>query len=810
MTAAAIAQVPRAGLSSREAAARLAQAGPNEIARAARASALAIFLRQLTGVMVWLLGAATIVALILGETVDAIAIGVILVLNAVVGFLQEYRAERSVEALRALGAPRARVVRDGHAVMIAAREIVPGDLVMLEAGDLVPADGRLLEAHALTVNEAALTGESLPVTKDTTARGAETPLAERAGEIFLGTAIASGVGLAEVIATGMSTELGKIAHLLESVKPEPTPLQRQLAKVGHALILACGGIVVVVAVLGVVRGQGWLDVVMTALSLAVAAVPEGLAAIVTIALAIGVQRMAARNVLVRKLPAVETLGCATVICTDKTGTLTTGSMRVRELWGADHHALLAAAAACCDAELGEADKPGSGDTMELAILAAAFERGIERREIEAERPRLGEIPFDSERKRMAVRRADGRIYVKGAVEKLLPLCKTGGAGAAAATDEMANRGMRVLAVAVGLGAEERELELVGLIGLSDPPRTEAIDAVAAAHRAGIKTIMITGDHPVTARAIAREMGIVKADDDAGELVYARATPEDKISLVRRWKERGAVVAMTGDGVNDAPALREAHIGIAMGRTGSDVAREASAMILTDDNFASIVAAIREGRGIFDNIRKALVYLLTGNATELFLMFGAAALGLPLPLLPVHILWVNLVTDGLPALALVADPTDPRALERPPRPPAEAILNRRQWRNILITGVLEGALIIAVFAWTLATGPRGEAGLAYARTMAFTVIVFAEMFRAFAARSEDLIFWEVGAFSNLRLVGVVVITIALQLALDYFPATQAVFGLAPLDLSELARALFIGLIPVTVIELAKLARRKRNR
>jgi P-type Ca2+ transporter type 2C len=789
------------GLTSDEARARLAATGPNEIRRVSGPSPLAIFLRQLRGAMFWLLIGACVLSAVLGEAVDAIAIGVILVLNAVVGFLQEYRAERAVDALRAMTAPHARVTRDGRVVTIPARDVVPGDLLILEAGDLVAADARVTEAHALAANEASLTGESLPVDKDTTAPAPDAPLAERRNAVFMGTAVAAGTAQAEVVATGGATELGKIAGLLDRVPDEQTPLQRRLERVGRTLLYLCLGIVAVVAVLGVARGGSWIDVVMTAVSLAVAAVPEGLAAIVTIALAIGVQRMARRNVLVRKLPAVETLGTATVICTDKTGTLTTGAMVVRELWSPDERALLDAAAACCNAHLGPDGRSGSGDATDVAILMAASERGIRREEIERQRPRVDETPFDSIRKRMSVRRADGVLYVKGAVDLLLPLCRSGTEGAAESNLALATRGIRVIAVAVGNGAEERDLTLLGLVGLADPPRPEAFQAVREAREAGVRPVMITGDHAATAEAIARELGILRPGEDPRDVVHARATPEDKITIVRDWKRRGAVVAMTGDGVNDAPALREAHIGVAMGKDGTEVAREASAMILTDDNFASIVAAIREGRGVFDNIRKTLVYLLAGNASELFLMLTASLIGMPLPLTPVQILWINLVTDGLPALALVMDPPDPDVLKRPPRPVAESILTGRQWRAVMSIGLLESVMVFAVFRWAYAAE-----GLATARTLAFSTLVFAEVLRSFAARSDVRLFWEVGPFTNLRLVAIVVLTVTIQLALSHVPPLQGIFDIRPLSERDTLLCLGLGLIPVSTLELVKLLRR----
>ena len=791
------------GLTGEEARRRLAAVGANEIRRAPRPSRLKMLLRQLTSPLIWLLLAAAAISAALGEVADAIAIAFIVVVNAVVGFFQEHRAENALEALRTLTAPRARVRRDGRQVVIAAAEVVPGDLLLLEAGDVVAADARLIEAHRLTTSEAALTGESAAVEKDPNPAPADAPLAERRDSVFLATSVATGTGVAEVTATGMATELGKVANLLATAEHADTPLQQRLARVSRTLLVMCLGIVVVTAVVGLARGRAVLEVFMSAVSLAVAAVPEGLPAIVTIALAIGVQRMSERNVLIRRLPAVETLGSATVICTDKTGTLTTGLMTVRELWGPDHHALLAAAAACCDAELADDRRTGTGDPTEVAILAAAIERGIDRRAIERDNPRRHVVPFDTGSKRMAIGRADGVLYVKGAPEMLFPLCASGTGGAAEANAEMAARGLRVLGVAVGSGTEEANLRMLGLVAIADPPRSEAIEAVQAARAAGIRTVMITGDHPVTANAIARELGIVRDGEDAAERVHARATPEEKLAIVRRWKGQGAVVAMTGDGVNDAPALREAHIGIAMGKAGTEVTREASDMVLADDNFASIVAAIREGRGIFDNIRKTLVYLLTGNAAELFVMLVSAVAGLPLPLLPLHLLWINLVTDGLPALALVMDPPDPDALRRPPRPPTESMLGRPEWDRIIAVGTLEAAVVLGAFVWTL-----GKADLAAARALAFDTLVFSELFRAFAARSPTRLFGQVGVFTNLRLIAVVALSLLVQIGLHQIGPLLRLFDLPARTTSGWLAALLLGLIPVTALELAKLARRRR--
>jgi Ca2+-transporting ATPase len=791
---------PRVGLSSEQVRERRGAWGPNEIARAPRTPLWRTLLRQVASPLVGLLLVSAVVAAALGERADAAAIAVIVLLNAAVGFFQERRAEDALLALRSLTAPRATVVRDGRPVVVPAVEVVPGDLLLLEAGDIVAADARVLEANQLSANEAVLTGESVPAGKTVEVAVAGAPLAERRDMVFMGTAIAAGSGRAEVAATGMKTELGKIAHLMAGASVTTTPLQARLARVSRVLIALCLGIVAVTAVAGLARGMPALQVFMAAVSLAVAAVPEGLPAIVTIALAIGVRRMATRKVLIRRLPAVETLGSATVICSDKTGTLTTGVMVARELWGPDEQALLTAAAACCDAQLGVGGGTGTGDPTELALLAAAAARGIHRETIEAERPRQQVNPFDGDRKRMSVRRADGVLYVKGAPELLLPLCTQAAPDAAAVVAQMATRGLRVLGVAVGTGREERDLELVGFVGIADPPREEAVRAVAAAHRAGVRTVMITGDHHATAMAVARELGI--GAGDATGAVHARATPEDKLRIVRELKSRGEVVAMTGDGVNDAPALREAHIGVAMGRTGTEVTREAADMVLVDDNFAHIVDAIREGRGIFDNIRKTLTYLLAGNTAELFVMLAASVVGMPLPLLPLHLLWVNLVTDGLPALALVTDPVGDDVLHRPPRPPAQPMLGRSEWLGIVATGALEGLVVLGAFAWAL----RAH-GLAEARQVAFNVLVSSELLRAFSARSATRLILRGGLSGNPRLLLVVVASLLLQAGLQQVPVLGRLFGGGALSLPDIALSLLWGLVPVTLLEVGKLIRRR---
>lgn len=793
-------QSGHAGLTSQEAKQILAEVGVNELVRQSAKPIWQLLLAQFNSPVIWLLFGACLVSAALGEVVDAIAIGAIVVINALVGFFQEYRAEKAVLALRSMTAPRARVMRDGHLQMLPAALVVPGDTLVLEAGDIVAADARLIEAHSLSTLEAALTGESTPVGKSTKPSPLNAPLAERCDHVFSGTSIAAGTGFARVTATGMQTELGHIAHLLSTAVDESTPLQQRLAALSRRLMLICLGVVASVALLGWAQGLSNMEVLISAISLAVAAVPEGLPAIVTIALAVGMQRMAARHALLRRLTAVETLGCATVICTDKTGTLTTGVMAVREIWGIDQRQVLDAATACCDADLSEDERSGVGDPTEVAIVVAAAQRGIKREHIEIERARISTYPFDADRKRMSIFRADGVLYAKGSLESLVGQASEVPLGMTDAAAEMADRGLRVLAVALGSEDGESCLKLIGLLGIADPPRTEAIDAIARASAAGIRTVMITGDHHLTAQAIARELGLLKPGEEPGETIHARATPEDKLRIVRGWKLRGAIVAMTGDGVNDAPALREAHIGIAMGQTGTEVTREAADIVLADDNFATIVAAVEEGRSIFENIRKAIAYLLAGNVGELAVVFIAAAMGYPPILLPLQLLWINLVTDGVPALALVTDRSSPSIMNRPPRPVSEPLIGAREWRVILLTGALQAIPVLAVFIWALDTR-----SLEVARNLAFSTLVFSELFRAFSARDPNRPFWEIGIFSNMKLFLIVVFSALLQIGIHHVPATQELFNIGALSLADCGLSITIGVISLVVLELRKVFR-----
>lgn len=874
------------GLSPQEAAARLQQWGPNALRQGKTVSPLAILAGQFRSLVIWVLIGAALVSAALGELADGIAILAIVLLNAVIGFFQEYRAERAVAALARLAAPRARVVRDGHAAMVPAAEIVPGDVLLLEAGDLVAADARLVEAAALRTAEAALTGESQPVEKFPGVCAPETPLAERHNLVFLGTSVASGSGRALVVATGMATEVGHIAELLETAQSDTTPLQRRLDQVASRLLWACLGIVILVFVFGLLRAMPPFELFLGAVSLAVAAIPEGLPAVVTVALALGVQRMVRRHALVRRLPSVETLGCAQCVCSDKTGTLTVGVMTARKLLtsesiftvtgegyatdgsffddGAEKTpsadalltGVLHAAAACNEAELGQQDGRPTvvGDPTEVALLVVAAKGGITRDGIEVEIPRLGTVPFDSDRKRMTIiRKRHGHpwAFTKGAPEVILERCssirtargvetmrESDRARLLQASILMANDALRVLALAerplaqcslgdgatVNAEAVEQELTFLGLVGLQDPPRAEAREAVSRCKRAGIRVVMITGDHPDTARAIARELGILERGDavvvghDLDRMsdqelmqrvpsvsVYARVTAEHKLRIVRAWKAQGAVVAMTGDGVNDAPALKEAAIGVAMGITGTEVTKEAADLIITDDNFASIVDAIEEGRGIYDNIAKTLGYLLAGNAGELIVMFVATLLGWPLPLLPIQLLWINLVTDGLPALALATDPIAPDILARPPRPAEAQLVDWQFLKRIAGIGCLTAGVALSAFAYAW----YGDGNLAEARNAAFSVLVIAELLRAFGARSNERTVWQVGLFSNLRLFGIVAASFALQLAIHHLPTLQRLFGTEPMALRQCLAWVALGAVPLTVLELWKVVRRSRQ-
>jgi P-type Ca2+ transporter type 2C len=888
------------GLSDEEAARRLAERGPNELEDRGTRRPWVILWEQFTSAMIVILIVAAVVSALLGDYVDSIAIAAIVVLNAALGYAQEYRAERAMAALKRLSAPSVRVRREGHVREISASELVPGDVALLEAGNLVPADGRLLEGANLRVQESALTGESEPVDKDPAALEEEdAPLGERAGMVYSSTVVASGRGLFIVTETGMATELGKIAAMIQAADSEQTPLQRRMNQVGKVLALAALAIVGVVFVLGLLRGEDLEVMFLTAVSLAVAAVPEGLAAVVTIALALGAQRMLRRHALIRKLPAVETLGSVTVICSDKTGTLTENRMTATVLDVADHTVelagggltssqpgsdgtqpaededpavtlLLAGGTLCNDALLEEDEDDGYraiGDPTEGALVVAAAREGMKKPKLEASLPRIREVPFDSRRKRMTTVHevvspsgsetwetlisnggGDGAPYVaftKGAVDSLLEISSHVWSGdgriealgeewrerISVANERLAGDGVRVLGVGLrrlqGLDGDEDELErdliFVGMVGMIDPPRPEAKDAVDTCKRAGIRPVMITGDHPLTAGYIATELGILEdrrilmgrdLDNISGDElkglveevpVYARVSPENKLSIVEALREKGHIVAMTGDGVNDAPALKKADIGVAMGVTGTDVSKEAADMVLTDDNFATIVAAVEQGRVIYDNIRKFIKYLLTSNSGEILVMLMGPFVGLGLPLVPLQILWINLVTDGLPALAVSAEPAERGTMRRPPRPPGESVFARGLGRHILWVGALMALVSLATGLWYSQVEPE------IWQTMLFTTLTLSQLAHVMAIRSGDESLFSVGLLSNKPLLGAVALTFVLQLVAIYTPFFQGFLETEALPLADLAIAVALSTIIFWAVEVEKwLTRRKITR
>ena len=851
---------PAHGLHEEEVSRRAEHHGLNEIQARPGRGPMGMLLDQFKDFMILVLIAAAVVSGVIGDLIDTLAILVIVVLNAVIGFIQAWRADRAMAALQQLAATQATVRRGGQTLVIAASELVPGDIVLLEAGNQVPADLRLIEIAQLKVDESALTGESVTVEKHaSTLTGVAHALGDRLNMAFKGTTATHGRGRGLVVATGMTTELGKVAGLLDRDTDRSTPLQLRLAAFGKRLALAVIAICVMIFVVGVLRGEAPVLMILTAVSLAVAAIPEALPAVVTVLLALGARRMVSLNALVRRLPSVETLGSVTFICSDKTGTLTLNRMHAELLradgqdWtpgsaspGAIHLELLRAAALCNDASR-NGEGVWQGDPTETALTQVALEAGLDKVELEREFERQQELPFDSERKRMSTwhRAGEGFVaYTKGAPEAVIPLCSSqwheeGSVplqqeALLAAANAMAAQGLRVLALArrshaqlpgpAELAGMEDGLSLLGLIGLIDPPRPEAAVAVRDCQTAGIQPVMITGDHPATALAIARRLGIV-TDGDAEVLtgadlasmseatlrervaairVYARVDPAQKIRIVEALQARGEFVAMTGDGVNDAPALRQADIGVAMGRGGTDVAREAASLVLLDDNFATIVAAVREGRRIYDNIRKFVRYAMTGNSGEIWTIFLAPMMGLPIPLLPIHILWVNLVTDGLPGLALAAEPAERGIMQRPPRPPQESLFAHGLWQHILWVGLLIGGLCLLVQAWATSTGS------AHWQTMVFTVLTLSQMAHVLAIRSETESLWRLGLGSNRPLLGAVLLTFVLQLATIYVPVLNPIFKTEPLSLVELLICLAASAVVFVAVEIEKVwLRRKRQ-
>ncbi|MBI3158331.1 MAG: cation-translocating P-type ATPase [Chloroflexi bacterium] len=883
---------PDQGLTQTEAEIRRAEFGPNQLVDYGVKSPWAILFDQFKDTMVLVLIAAAIISAFLSDWKDAVVILAIVILNAVIGFVQEVRAEQAMAALRQMAAPHVKVRRDGHLYELDAHDLVPGDIILLEAGSAIPADARLLETANLRVEEASLTGESEPVGKVADALPEpELPLGDRLNMLYLGTVVTYGRGSAVVVETGMRTQLGRIAEMIQQVGDEKTPLQRRMAELGRTLALAALVIVAVVFALGLLRGEDPAEMFLTAIAMAVAAVPEGLPAVVAIALALGAQRMLRRQALIRKLPAVETLGSVTIIASDKTGTLTENKMRVRVIDVAGHtldvtdaqHVqpqqpgaawealppatllMLAGSALASDAVLetvGEREDTYRtvGDPTEGALLMAAARYGLHKPDLEASLPRAAEVPFTSERKRMTTihaletgrapdgwpaalntalgeLRGDQIAFTKGAVDGLLeitshifvegrlqPLDSEWRARIERANNAMAQDGLRVLGVACrrleALPAQpdedsiERDLTFIGLVGMIDPPRPEVKAAVETCKTAGIRPLMITGDHPLTAQRIAEDLGIAgrgqaltgrdlsqmsDADLEAAldeVSVFARVSPEHKLRIVEALQRKGHIVAMTGDGVNDAPALRRADIGVAMGITGTDVSKEAADMVLLDDNFATIVNAVKEGRTIYDNVRKFIKYTMTSNAGEIYVMLFAPFLGMPLPLTALQILWINLVTDGLPGLALSVEPSEPDTMRRSPHPPGESIFARRMGRHILWVGLLMGLVSLGVgyFAWA--------AGNPLWSTMAFTTLTLAQMGHALAIRSDRVSLFRQGLFSNKALLGAVALTFLLQLAVIYWPPLQSVFATGALPVGDLLISLAASAVVFLGVEVEK--------
>lgn len=874
------------GLTDRDAVQRLQQFGPNELQAAHRVSPWEILLEQFKNVLVIILLIATALSLILGYGIESVVIAIIVLFAVGLGFVQEYRAERAIEALRKMAAPTATVVRNGVETKIPAREVVPGDVFVLHTGDRIPADARLVEAINLQVEEAALTGESVPVEKHTNSlENDDLPVGDRKNMVYAGTAVSYGRGRALVVATGMQTEFGKIAQMLQAIEVGRTPLQQNLDRVGMLLARWALVVVAIIVVLGLWRGQPLIDMLIFGIALAVAVVPEALPAVVTISLAIGVQKMVKRNALIRRLAAVETLGSTSVICSDKTGTLTRDEMTVRRIYcagelysvsGAGYvpegifstcggmavtptpalNQMLTAAALASDTRLVNDAEGGwdiKGDPTEGALVVAAAKAGLHKDALDVAQPRIYEIPFTSETKRMTTLHAVANngstpgtgtanhgvtAYAKGAPEVILEGCayELGcegvialDAGARARilgfARQMAGEALRVLAIASQPHATpataESNMTLLGLVGMIDPPRLEAKAAIAVCAEAGIRPVMITGDHPLTAEAVARELGMLRnggrvvtgvelEEMSAAQLneeveqisVYARVSPAHKLRVVTAWQEHGHIVAMTGDGVNDAPALKKADIGIAMGITGTDVTKEAAAMTLTDDNFASIVAAVEEGRGVFGNIKKYLMYLLSSNIGEIGLMAGAALLGFPPPLTAVQILYVNLATDGLPALALAVDPPEKDLMRRKPRNPRTGIFTRPVVTLMLLGGIWSTFINLGLFAWNLNAGRSLEEAM----TITFIALVLIQFFKAYNFRSDRHSVLN-KPFANKWLNLAVLWETALLVLIVYLPFLHEPFGTYSLPLTDWLLVITLAATVVPVLELAKWAERR---
>ena len=850
------------GLTERESAQRLERLGPNQLEPPRKPSVLARVLGQLKDPMILvLLGAAALSLAASGgeDWLDGAIILIIVLVNGVISITQEDHAQQALEELRRMSSPQAHVLREGRAKKISAAALVPGDVILLEAGDMVPADARVMECSRLQADESAMTGESVPVEKGAHDRlPEEAPLGDRTNMVLSGTMITAGRGTALVVATGMDTQMGRIANLLLEDKEGGTALQRKMGEISKSLSFLCLSVCAIMFGVGLIQGKNMLDMFLTAVSLAVAAIPEGLPAIVTIVLALGVQRMAARGAIVKKLPAVETLGCASVICSDKTGTLTQNRMTVQELWtpaGGHRRDALLAGCLCSDARLEwKAGAPTAvGDPTEGALVVAAAREGVDQEKEEQNWPRTADLPFDSGRKLMSTihAREDGSwtVFVKGAPAILLERCVAGPRGPLSAQDRravleaneaMAQKALRVIAVArrelhiLPPGLEPRAVEsgltFLGLFGLMDPPRPEVKAAVARCHLAGVRPVMITGDHRATAAAVARELDIIRPGEwtvTGGELdfmpqevleediekfaVFARVTPEHKMRIVKAWQKRGHVVAMTGDGVNDAPALKTADIGCAMGVAGTDVAKGAAHMILTDDNFSTIVSAIEEGRGIYSNIRKAIHYLLSCNIGEIFTIFAATLLDFgQMPLVPVQLLWLNLVTDSLPALALGVEPVEEGVMEEKPRDAAAGLFDQKFSFRLAWQGLMVGGLTLAAYflGFTRLAAPGMEG--AVANTMAFATLTLCQLFHAFNVRSEDRSLFAQGALSNPAMNRAFLVGMALQLSVLLVPPLQGVFAVTAMDSAQWLAVFGLAAAPIPICEITKALGRKGER
>ncbi|MBC7936351.1 MAG: cation-translocating P-type ATPase [Rhizobacter sp.] len=817
------------GLSVDEVQRRLQEYGPNELAAKKKMPAIIFFLRQFKDIMILVLIAAAVISAFIGEITDTIVIVVIILLNAVIGFVQEYRAEKAMDALKKMAAPNAVVLRNNATTTIAAAALVPGDIILLEAGNTVPADIRLLELHALKINEASLTGESDAADKTTDAlQLADAAPGDRINMAFRGTEVTNGNARGVVVTTGMKTELGKVAGMLDNAESE-TPLQKRLKDVSKKLTFIILGLCALFFFTGYLRGDDIANILLTSISLAVAAIPEALPAVITVSLALGARKLARKNVLIRKLQAVETLGSVTYICTDKTGTLTKNEMMVKEVWSEDAKKGVLLHAMSLNNDVKKQDGKFAGDPTEIAMVIYADDQ--------PHLNRVEEIPFDSERKAMTtVHENNGQFWVitKGASESVVAMLVDDADRELIEkeTARMSAMGMRVIAFAgkqlPGLTKDiqpaeaETGLDFIGLAGLIDPPRDEASESIRLCKQAGIVPVMITGDHPLTAASIAKEIGIIDSEEhkvmtgkelaaiDEGDFenevekirVYARVSPEQKLRIVDTLQKKGHFVSMTGDGVNDAPSLKKANIGVAMGITGTDVSKEASHMILLDDNFASIIGAVKEGRRIYDNLRKFVKYIFTGNTAEIVTLFVAPLMGLPMPLLPVHILWVNLITDGLPALALSTEPAEKNIMRRLPRHPNESIFAKGLGIHIIWVGLFVGALTLATQFYLI------DQQVSHWQTLVFTVLCFAQLWHVMAIKSETASVFSTGVFDNKPLLLAVTGTIGLQLAVIYVPALNSYFHTEPLTAIELVLAFAISSVVLLVVELEKTVKRRK--